>query len=529
MTGQQVARSEDRSPWNERALQAGGLVAAGAAFFLVHPWSLILGMAGAAAAATGWGLPRCRRRLAEAARERLGREDAEQRLQALDRQLAGVRQELGRIHAGLSCQAEVLVDGRARLSDQGQVLEQATGDMSSWLSEVGGSIERLSSSTEETSSSVFEMVATIEEVARHIEGVAGQVNETASSTSSLVETIKGVDSHVDGLKEFVTQTSGTLEQVTVAIRQVENRTADSNALSELVAGNAEGGMRAVQLTIEGMDRIRGSVGEASDAITQLGRRSQEIGGILNVIDEVAEQTNLLALNAAIIAAQAGEHGKGFAVVADEIRGLAERTATSTREIGSLIEFFQQEAGRAGKSMKEGSRQVEEGAGLAQQAGEALTKILDSARESSAMAGEIAQTTQEQVQGTQIVVEAVGRLRDMVSQLSSITAEQTTRSGTILSTVSRTRELSDQVKRATMEQAKGGRLITEAIRSVTDSVASIHQATMKQDTENDAIAAALESFRATGEEGSASLQQVMGASRELQELLQALPVDDGPVT
>jgi methyl-accepting chemotaxis protein len=529
MAGQQVKQSAERGPWTERALQISGVVAAVSAFFTAQPWSLILALAGGAATATGWGLPRCRRRLAEAIRERRHREDAEVRLHALDRQLAGTRHELSRIHTGLSCQAELLVEGRARMNDQGQVLEQATGEMSGWLSDVGGSIERLSSSTEETSSSVFEMVATIEEVARHIEGVAGQVNETAASTSSLVETVKGVDTHVDGLKEFVTQTSGTLEQVTVAIGQVESRTADSNALSDLVAGNAEGGMKAVQLTIEGMDRIRGTVGEASDAITQLGRRSQEIGGILNVIDEVAEQTNLLALNAAIIAAQAGEHGKGFAVVADEIRGLAERTASSTREIGSLIEFFQQEAGRAGKSMQEGSRQVEEGAGLAQQAGQALTKILDSARESSAMAGEIAQTTQEQVQGTQIVVEAVGRLREMVAQLSSITAEQTVRSGTILSTVSRTRELSEQVKRATMEQAKGGRLITEAIRSVTDSVASIHQATVRQDHENDSIAAALEAFRATGEEGSASLQQVMGASREIQELLQALPATDRPST
>ena len=529
MAGQKVTGNDERGPWGERAVQAGGLTAAVGAFFLTHPWSLVLALAGGAALAAGWGLPRCRRLLAAAGGERRLREQAEQRLRALGRQLGDTRHELGRIHAGLASQAEILVDGRARLSDQGQVLEQATGDMSCWLSEVGGSIERLSSSTEETSSSVYEMVATIEEVARHIEGVAEQVNETASSTSSLVETIKGVDAHVDGLKEFVTKTSGTLEQVTVAIRQVESRTADSNALSDLVAGNAEGGMKAVQLTIEGMDRIRGTVGEASAAIIQLGRRSQEMGGILNVIDEVAEQTNLLALNAAIIAAQAGEHGKGFAVVADEIRGLAERTASSTREIGSLIEFFQQEAERAGKSMEEGSRQVEEGAGLAQQAGQALTKILDSARESSTMAGEIAQTTQEQVQGIQIVVEAVGRLREMVSRLSSITAEQTARSGAILGTVSRTRELSEQVKRATTEQAKGGRLITEAIRSVTDSVASIHQATLKQDSENDAIAAALEAFRSTGEEGSASLQQVMGASRELQELLQALPATDGPST
>jgi methyl-accepting chemotaxis protein len=397
--------------------------------------------------------------------------------------------------------------------------------MSTTHQAVGRSIEHLSSSTEETSSSVFEMVATIEEIARHIEGVSEQVNETAASTTSLVNTIKGVDSNVERLQRFVSETSGTMEQVTAAIRQVESRTADSNLLSDRVAANADEGMKAVQLTIEGMSRIRGSVGEAGEAITQLGRRSQEIGGILNVIDEVAEQTNLLALNAAIIAAQAGEHGKGFAVVADEIRGLAERTASSTREIGSLIEFFQQEAVRARQGMQDGSRQVEEGSALAERAGVALTKILDSARESSRMAGEIAQTTQEQVQGTQIVVEAVGRVKEMVTQLSAITAEQTARSESIMATVARMRELTDQVKRATLEQAKGGSLITEAIRSVTDSVASIHQATLRQDSENERMAGALEAFRQAGEGSRTSVRRMADASRDLADVIQTLSDQD----
>jgi methyl-accepting chemotaxis protein len=443
------------------------------------------------------------------------------------RRAAAAGAALERLQTVIDRQARSLLEDQEGVRERHQLLKEATCEMASRLREVGCSIEHLSSSTEETSSSVFEMVATIEEIARHIEEASAQVNETAASTTSLVNTIKGVDTNVERLKTFVVETSGTMEQVTGAIRQVESRTADSNQLSHRVAANADEGMKAVQSTIEGMNRIRSSVVEAGEAIAQLGRRSQDIGGILNVIDEVAEQTNLLALNAAIIAAQAGEHGKGFAVVADEIRGLAERTASSTREIGSLIESFRQEAGRARQCMEDGSRQVQDGSALAESAGAALTKILDSSRESSRMAGEIAQTTQEQVQGTQIVVEAVGRVREMVTQLSAITAEQTARSESIMATVGRMRELTEQVNRATLEQAKGGSLITEAIRSVTDNVASIHQATLRQDTENDRIAAALAAFGDAGEGSQQALRQIADAGRELLDLTQTLTDEDVP--
>ena len=523
-----MAAQEADQMWGKRlrvqlALQAGGVAAVAAAFMVASPWGLWLAAGGGAAFLAGFTAVARRRWGRELELERNRCRATRQQMTALEERLANTQAELNRLHGALREQVQVLIDDGGKRTEQAQVLEQATGEMSSWLKDVGGSIEHLSSSTEETSSSVFEMVATIEEVAGHIEGMAGQVNETAAATASLVDTIKGVDASVDGLQAFVTETSGTMEQVTAAIRQVESRTSESNLLSEQVAADAEEGMKVVQQTIEGMERIRGSVGEAADAIAQLGRRSQEMGSILNVIDEVAEQTNLLALNAAIIAAQAGEHGKGFAVVANEIRGLAERTGSSTREISSLIEFFQQEAGRARQSMEDGSRQVEAGTSLTGRAGQALTKILDSARESSRVAGEIARTTQEQGQGAQIVVAAVERLKEMVSQLSAITTEQTERSGSIMGTVTRMRELSEQVKRATMEQAKGGRLITEAIRSVTDSVGSIHQATLRQDRENERVAVALDTFLAIGVENHVSMKQVMRTNREMQELLETLSV------
>ena len=119
------------------------------------------------------------------------------------------------------------------------------------------------------------------------------------------------------------------------------KSAKSSAeLARYVKDAANEGRLAVSGTVEGMRKIQVAVDEAKLALGELADRSEEIGEIVRVIDEIAGQTNLLALNAAIIAAQAGERGKGFAVVADEIRDLSERTSVSTDEIRTLISNVQ---------------------------------------------------------------------------------------------------------------------------------------------------------------------------------------------
>ena len=104
-----------------------------------------------------------------------------------------------------------------------------------------------------------------------------------------------------------------------------------------------------------MDNIKKAVEASAEVINRLGKRSQEIGQILKVIDEVTDQTGLLALNAAILAAQAGEHGKGFSVIAEEIKDLAERTTASTQEIAGLIVTVQKEVGQSVQAMERGAR------------------------------------------------------------------------------------------------------------------------------------------------------------------------------
>ena len=395
---------------------------------------------------------------------------------------SGMRSDTQRMDDALKTIETSVEDVHSGTAGQQESLQRAVAaaeSMARSIKSAGGGVAGLSASSEETTSSILAMVATIEEVAGHADGLTMSVEDTAATTEELVASIKEIDRNVELLNRFVAETSEAMTRMGRVIEQVERNAADSKAISELVAGNAEKGMRAVQLTIEGMDGIYGSVSQTRGVIESVGRKGQEIGLILNVIQEVTEQTNLLALNAAIIAAQAGEHGRGFAVVAEEIRQLAERTAQSAKEIGNLIGSFQTETGRAVDAMQEGMRRVEEGSERSREAGRALREILESARQSSDRVREIAGATREQARGSQAVAASVGKVHDMVAQIKKATNEQTLGSEQIMSAVENMREMSGHVKRATAEQTRGSRSVTHAIGNVGGMVASLHRATSEQ--------------------------------------------------
>jgi len=313
-----------------------------------------------------------------------------------------------------------------RVDEQRSIIDEtyhSIDKLNGGVRKITDNVEALSASSEETSSSMLEMVASMEEVSRHTDTLFDSVEETASATTQMVSSISEVDQNVIYLTNFVTETSSSMVEMSASIAQVETNAARSYDLTLAVADAAESGMRAVRETIEGMEQIRKSVIESNLVVSRLGERSEAIGKILNVIDDVAEQTNLLALNAAILAAQAGEYGKGFSVVAAEIRELSERTASSTREIGSLIKSVQAEVGNAQKTMSSGTKLVEEGVSKSHDAGKALNNILDSAAKASGMGREIAGATREQAQGSATITRAVERLQELVKQISGATTQQ----------------------------------------------------------------------------------------------------------
>jgi methyl-accepting chemotaxis protein len=409
----------------------------------------------------------------------------------------GIREAYRRVDEGReqiqSNALQVLEGSRSQVTSLEEI-SSAISQMNSSLKGVAGNVENLSTSSEETSSSIMEMAATIEQVTGHIKSLSLSVDETASSIAEMVSSIQQVDKSIELLSNLISDTAVSIKEMEGSIRQVEKSAASSHTLSEQVTTNAEMGMRSVEMTIGGMEKIRQAVARSSDVITKLGDSSEEIGKILNVIDDVAEQTNLLALNAAIIAAQAGEHGKGFAVVAEEIRGLAERTASSTKEIDTLIKTVQRDVGNAVQTMAGGSNAVEEGVQLSVQAGENLKKILDSARNSSDMAKEIAKATEEQAKGIRSINQAIEQIREMMMQITKATTEQKSGSEQIISAVENMREMTNYVNRAQMEQSKGSKQITMAIENVTEMVTHILKATGEQAKGSEQIVKIVEFFK-----------------------------------
>jgi len=165
---------------------------------------------------------------------------------------------------------------------------------------------------------------------------------------------------------------------------------------------AREGETVVKRTVDEVQQISRAVADSAKLMESLGSRSNQIGEIVNVINEIADQTNLLALNAAIEAARAGEQGRGFAVVADEVRKLAERTARATTEISTMISAIQDETGRAVASMHESIRRVEHGTEFSSQAGKALHRIVDSVNALQAMVGHIASATEEMSTTSEVI-------------------------------------------------------------------------------------------------------------------------------
>ncbi len=273
-----------------------------------------------------------------------------------------------------------------------------------------------------------------------LERVRKAAIDVSSSANEILVASEEMSTGATQQDQEITNTSSAVEELTVSMKQVSNNAEASAEAARRALDAAEQGNRAVRDTLEGMQRIRASVQATAKKIKSLGDRSLEISEIINVINDITEQTNLLALNAAIEAARAGEAGRGFAVVADEVRKLAEHSRTATKDIAALIKAIQAETNEAVVVMEEGTREVEVGARLADEAGKALAAISSVVRQSAELVQEISLASKQQVRGTEGVANAMQIISNITRQTSQ-GARQTAR------TVEQMVKLSEQLNEA----------------------------------------------------------------------------------
>ncbi|MCS0788615.1 methyl-accepting chemotaxis protein [Cytobacillus firmus] len=285
------------------------------------------------------------------------------------------------------------VKNNDEISKLGISFNKMVASLQQLINQVGEKAVHLASSSEQlTASSEQNNMAT--------EQVANSIQEVATATEQQTEKVKESTS-------VVKEMSGRIQRIMLNTNVVAQTANETNEV--VVKGN-----EAIDLSTNQMKNINLTVSELGSIVHTLGKRSEEIGQIVNVISEIADQTNLLALNAAIEAARAGEHGRGFAVVADEVRKLAEQSSKSTESIRELISTIQTDTSKAITSMEKGTAEVEKGIDLVNNAGDAFSHIQQFADTVSGQIAEVSSSIKDMAEGADQVVELVSAIEEIAA-------------------------------------------------------------------------------------------------------------------
>ncbi|MGE5499241.1 MAG: methyl-accepting chemotaxis protein [Syntrophothermus sp.] len=248
--------------------------------------------------------------------------------------------------------------------------------------------------------------------------VKDAVDATASASAQISASTEEMSSGAREQTMQATEIAGAVEEMTNTILETSKNTASASDSAREARAKAKDGGKVIVETIDGMNRIAEVVTKSAVTVETLGRNSNQIGEIIQVIEDIADQTNLLALNAAIEAARAGEQGRGFAVVADEVRKLAERTTKATKEIGQMIKQIQHDTSEAVDSMNQGTKEVENGKTLANKAGAALDEIIHVTDKVSDIISQVAVAAEQQSKASDEIAKNIEAITAVTSETSS---------------------------------------------------------------------------------------------------------------
>ena len=331
---------------------------------------------------------------------------------------------------------------------------------------------QLSNASEQAGQATQGIASTSQQVAKGAEEQSQSVQDT---TGSMEQLAKAIDQIAQGAQEQargIQQASGVVTQVSSASEQVATSSQGAAEGSRNAAEAAQGGADTVNKTIDGMQKIMSAMALASQKVTDLGARSNEIGKIVATIDDIAAQTNLLALNAAIEAARAGEQGRGFAVVADEVRKLAERSSMATKEIADLITGIQSGVGDAVSAMEEGNTEVQAGNELAGEAGEALKSILEASTGVSSQIEQISAAAEELQASSTELVKVIDGVSSVVEESTAATEQMAANSTEVMKSLESVAGISEQNSAATQEISASAEEMSAQVQQVVASSQSM---------------------------------------------------------
>src|SRR5712691_8665884 len=327
-------------------------------------------------------------------------------------------------------------------------VRDASSQVASASTQVAGASDESAKISLQTASAIDEVTSTMHEMSVNVQNMVKSTQVQASSVS---------------------ETSASIDQMVASIQRVADTAKVLLDISNRSREEVHSGINTMEKATEGLNKINSTIRSSGEIIDVLGQRADDIGKIIEVIDDLAEQTNLLALNAAIEAARAGEHGLGFAVVADEVRKLAEKSTQSTKEIADLIQSIQREARQAVENMERSTRIVEEGLSLGNDLGSALHKISNVVTEVYKFSQEIGAATAEQSVGSSQIAKATGRLTEITQEINSAVEEQASGAQAVVRAMDKMRELVQQSASSSTELSAAAEQMLKLSRNLLDSM------------------------------------------------------------
>ena len=327
-------------------------------------------------------------------------------------------------------------------------VREAASQVASASTQVASASDESARNSLQTSSAIDEVTSTMHEMSVNVQNMVKSTQTQASSVS---------------------ETSASIDQMVTSIQRVADTAKVLLDISNRSREEVHSGIGTMEKATDGLNRINTTIRASGEIIDALGGRADDIGKIVEVIDDLAEQTNLLALNAAIEAARAGEHGLGFAVVADEVRKLAEKSAQSTKEISELIGSIQKEARKAVENMEKSTTIVNEGLNLGQELNAALRKISNVVTEVYKFAQEIGAATNEQSHGSSQIARATTRLNEITHEINSAVEEQASGAQAVVQAMERMRELVQATTSGSTELAASSDQMSKMSRGLLDSM------------------------------------------------------------
>ena len=336
-----------------------------------------------------------------------------------------------------------MVEGLAGLV---RSVRDASSQVASASNQVAGASDDSAKVGLQASSAIDEVTSTMHEMSVNVQNMVKSTQVQASSVS---------------------ETSASIDQMVASIQRVADTAKVLLDISNRSREEVHSGIATMEKATDGLNRINVTITSSGEIIGVLGQRADDIGAIIEVIDDLAEQTNLLALNAAIEAARAGEHGLGFAVVADEVRKLAEKSAQSTKEISELIQSIQKEARKAVENMNRSTSIVNEGLEQGGALNSALRKISSVVTEVYKFAQEIGAATNEQSHGSSQIARATTRLNEITHEINSAVEEQASGAQAVVKAMERMRELVQQSTSGSTELAASSEQMSKMSRGLLE--------------------------------------------------------------